>query len=189
MAEILNFPQPGEAGSDGARRGPASPAAPTEPLWRSVLGARLRELRRRRGHTLTRTARRAGISPQYLSEIERGRKEPSSEIVAAVAAGELGGLLVGGVDPGDLADPALALRALENAGFVVSLELRESEVTERADVVLPIAAVAEKSGSFLDWEGRPRTFETALSANAVQTVSQHVKALIDAGLLSGLLST
>jgi len=60
-----------------------------EPLWRDVLGRRLRDLRREREETLTETARRAGISPQYLSEIERGIKEPSSEMIAAVA-GALG---------------------------------------------------------------------------------------------------
>jgi transcriptional regulator with XRE-family HTH domain len=56
-----------------------------EPLWREVLGHRLRALRRSRGETLTETAERAGISPQYLSEIERGLKDPSSEVLAAVA--------------------------------------------------------------------------------------------------------
>lgn len=60
-----------------------------KPLWRDVLGRRLRDLRREREETLTETARRAGISPQYLSEIERGIKEPSSEMIAAVA-GALG---------------------------------------------------------------------------------------------------
>ncbi|ROR74203.1 helix-turn-helix domain-containing protein [Bogoriella caseilytica] len=56
-----------------------------ERLWREVLGEQLRERRRDQGRTLTDTARAAGLSPQYLSEIERGRKEPSSEVVAAVA--------------------------------------------------------------------------------------------------------
>ncbi|GAB3067240.1 helix-turn-helix domain-containing protein [Pedococcus soli] len=64
-----------------------------EPLWREVVGARLRHLRRRRGLTLVETARRAGISPQYLSEVERGRKDPSSEVLAAVT-GALGSDLV-----------------------------------------------------------------------------------------------
>ena len=56
-----------------------------EPLWRHLLGRRLRELRLANGERLSETAARAGISPQYLSEIERGRKEPSSEMIAAVA--------------------------------------------------------------------------------------------------------
>jgi transcriptional regulator with XRE-family HTH domain len=60
-----------------------------EPLWREVLGRRLRALRQDQDETLAETAGRAGISPQYLSEIERGRKEPSSEMIAALA-GALG---------------------------------------------------------------------------------------------------
>jgi NADH-quinone oxidoreductase subunit G len=90
---------------------------------------------------------------------EPGRS--TDEIVAAVTSGQLKGLLVGGVDPADLADPEAALQALDSA-FVVSLEIRSSAVTERADVVLPVAAVAEKSGTFWDWEGRERPFEVAL---------------------------
>jgi transcriptional regulator with XRE-family HTH domain len=70
------------------REAPAKPPSP-EPLWREVLGQRLRTLRLDQRETLTETAARAGISPQYLSEIERGRKEPSSEMIAAMA-GALG---------------------------------------------------------------------------------------------------
>jgi transcriptional regulator with XRE-family HTH domain len=67
------------------RREPQPKASPQEPLWREVLGRRLRALRQDRDETLSETASRAGISPQYLSEIERGRKEPSSEMIAALA--------------------------------------------------------------------------------------------------------
>src|SRR3984885_8181564 len=71
MAEITGiFPQWGQAPG---------------PLWREVLGRRLRALRSDRDETLAQTAERAGISPQYLSEVERGRKEPSSEMIAALA--------------------------------------------------------------------------------------------------------
>src|SRR6516165_11608951 len=67
---------------------------PAEPLWREVLGQRLRALRLDQQETILQTAARAGISPQYLSEIERGRKEPSSEMIAALA-GALGTTLIG----------------------------------------------------------------------------------------------
>ncbi|HLS76379.1 MAG TPA: helix-turn-helix transcriptional regulator [Nocardia sp.] len=77
-------------GGRDERRPPPAP----EPLWREVLGERLRALRLEQGATLVETARRAGISPQYLSEVERGRKEPSSEMIAAVA-GALGITLIG----------------------------------------------------------------------------------------------
>ncbi len=59
------------------------------PLWRELVGRQLRRLRTTRGDTLIETAGRAGISPQYLSEIERGRKDASSEMLAAVT-GALG---------------------------------------------------------------------------------------------------
>ena len=71
------------------REPPAEQPPPPEPLWREVLGQRLRTLRLDQRETLAETAGRAGISPQYLSEIERGRKEPSSEMIAALA-GALG---------------------------------------------------------------------------------------------------
>ncbi|MGW6414032.1 NADH-quinone oxidoreductase subunit G [Streptomyces sp. NPDC055055] len=85
----------------------------------------------------------------------------TGQILEAAATGELGALLVAGVEVADLPDPARAREALD-AAFVVSLELRPSEVTRRADVVLPVAAVAEKPGTFLNWEGRARLFEAAL---------------------------
>ncbi|MFE1904455.1 NADH-quinone oxidoreductase subunit G [Streptomyces gardneri] len=85
----------------------------------------------------------------------------TGQILEAAATGELAALLVAGVDVVDLPDPARAREALD-AAFVVSLELRPGEVTDRADVVLPVAAVAEKSGTFLNWEGRARLFEAAL---------------------------
>ena len=55
------------------------------PLWRHLVGGVLRRRRRDLGLTLVEAGRRAGVSPQYLSEMERGVKEPSSEMIAAVA--------------------------------------------------------------------------------------------------------
>ena len=87
----------------------------------------------------------------------------TSGILDAVGAGGLAGLLIGGVEVADLPDPAAAVAAIAAAGFVVSLELRRSAVTELADVVFPVAAVAEKAGSFVNWEGRNRPFGAALA--------------------------
>jgi len=56
-----------------------------EPLWRELVGTRLRERRHERGERLTDVAGRAGVSTQYLSEVERGLKDPSSEILSAVS--------------------------------------------------------------------------------------------------------
>jgi transcriptional regulator with XRE-family HTH domain len=60
-----------------------------EPLWREALGEQLREERRERGERIADVAGRAGVSPQYLSELERGHKDASSEILSAVS-GALG---------------------------------------------------------------------------------------------------
>ena len=87
----------------------------------------------------------------------------ASEILAAAADGDIDALLIAGVDPDDLPDPDGALAALDATGFIVSLEQRVSAVTDRADVVFPVAAVAEKAGTFVNWEGRPGSFLAALS--------------------------
>ncbi len=91
---------------------------------------------------------------------EPGRS--TDEILAAARSGDLGALVVGGVDLDDLPNPTEARETLHRAGFVVSLELRASNVTDRADVVLPVAAVTEKSGTFVNWEGRGREFPQVL---------------------------
>ncbi|MFD7976996.1 NADH-quinone oxidoreductase subunit G [Streptomyces sp. NPDC059071] len=96
-----------------------------------------------------------------VRELPHGYGRDTGQIVEAAATGELAALVVGGVDVDDLPDPARAREALDRA-FVVSLELRPGAVTERADVILPVAAVAEKPGTFLNWEGRARLFEAAL---------------------------
>ncbi|UFR02955.1 NADH-quinone oxidoreductase subunit G [Streptomyces sp. Go40/10] len=97
-----------------------------------------------------------------LAELPLRYGRDTHQIIEDAASGELSALVVAGVEVADLPDPARAREALDEVGFLVSLELRPSEVTERADVVLPVAAVAEKAGSFLNWEGRVRSFEAAL---------------------------
>ena len=67
-------------------RATVSPTAPPlAPLWREAVGAELRRARHESGRTLGDVAGKAGISTPYLSEVERGRKEPSSEVLEAVA--------------------------------------------------------------------------------------------------------
>ena len=90
----------------------------------------------------------------------------TSAIIAAANSGGLGGLLVGGVDPADLIGSSDLLDALTRS-FVVSLELRSSAVTDVADVVLPVAAHQEKAGTFVNWEGRVRSFQAALTTSVM----------------------
>ncbi len=109
--------------------------------------------------------------------VDRGRD--LTGILTAARDGELHGLLVGGVDPADCPDPALALDALDKADFVVSLELRRSPVTDRADVVLPVAAAVEKDGTYLDWEGRARPFEAVLRSSGAMPDGRVLHTLAD----------
>jgi transcriptional regulator with XRE-family HTH domain len=64
-------------GPGGRDRGP-------RPLLRTMLGDVLRRTRREQGRTLAEVARAAKVSMPYLSEVERGRKEASSEVLAAI---------------------------------------------------------------------------------------------------------
>lgn len=79
MGQIIEFPR------RPARERSNEPA----PLWREAVGGVLREERGKQERTLAEVAGEAGVSTQYLSEVERGRKEPSSEVLEAVA-GALG---------------------------------------------------------------------------------------------------
>ena len=82
-------PTSGERGPVALFTEPSSGRSGQEPLWRDVTGVVLRQERRRQRRTLAQVAERAGMSVQYLSELERGRKEASSEMLAA-ACGSLG---------------------------------------------------------------------------------------------------
>ena len=122
------------------------------------------------GRPVTDAAARAEVARTWgKSSLPATPGRDTAAMLAAAAEQQLGALLVAGVDPADLPDPAAALHALEMAPFVVSLELRASAVTDRADVVFPVAAVAEKAGTFVNWEGRGGTFETALRVPEVRT--------------------
>ena len=82
----------------------------------------------------------------------------ADEILIAAADGELAALVVAGVDPNDFVDPQAALEGLEAVNFMVSLETRASLVTERANVVFPVSLMHERAGTFMNWEGRRRSF-------------------------------
>jgi NADH-quinone oxidoreductase subunit G len=101
------------------------------------------------------------------------------QILAAAAGGDLDALVIAGVDPADLADPAAALDALEATPFIVSLEIRASAITDRADVVLPVAAVVEKAGTFVNWEGRPGTFGAVFGVPGVESDLQVLGRIAD----------
>ncbi|MGE5289400.1 MAG: NADH-quinone oxidoreductase subunit G [Micromonosporaceae bacterium] len=103
----------------------------------------------------------------------------TGQMLAAAATGDLGALVVAGVDPYDLPDPQAALEALDQVPFIVSLELRASAVTDRADVVFPVASVSEKEGTFVNWEGRGGGFHRALEVPGAQSDLQVLNAVAD----------
>ena len=103
-----------------------------------------------------------------VASVPAGQGRDTSQMLAAAAAGDLDALLIAGVDPGDLPDEQAALDALAAARFVVSLEIRASAITDRADVVLPVATVTEKPGTFVNWEGRPGTFGAVFEVPGVE---------------------
>jgi NADH-quinone oxidoreductase subunit G len=132
------------------------------------------------GRAVTDQAARAEVARVWgVASLPPDPGRDTAHILAAAAVGDIGGLVIAGVDPSDLPDPAAALDALERTQFLVSLELRASAVTDRADVVLPIAAVAEKAGTFVNWEGRPGSFGAALAVPEIRTDLQVLGMLAD----------
>ncbi|WP_020106663.1 NADH-quinone oxidoreductase subunit G [Nocardia sp. 348MFTsu5.1] len=109
---------------------------------------------------------RAQVRQVWGTEVPPTPGLDTAEILAAAATGDIGALVVGGVELADLPDPDAALAALAAAPFVVSLEMRESTVTDLADVVFPVSPVVRKDGTFVDWEGRPRSFDAALPSDS-----------------------
>ena len=100
-------------------------------------------------------------------------------ILDATKDGEIAGLLIGGVDPYDLPDPELMIEAMKASKFVVSLEILPTAVTEWADVVLPVAPVVEKYGSFISWEGRRRPFDLTIHSTGALSDGRVLHQLAD----------
>jgi NADH-quinone oxidoreductase subunit G len=190
--------QPGSLILAGERLAEAPGALEAAAALAERTGARLAWIPRRAGE---RGAIEAGALPVLLpggrlvsdaaarSEVARAWGTSSlpaaggrdtGQILGALAAGEVEAIVLAGVDPADLPDPGAALEAIERAGFVVSLELRASQVTDRADVVFPVAAAAEKAGTFVNWEGRPGEFGVALAVPGVRCDLEVLAAVADA---------
>ncbi|CAN2244144.1 NADH-quinone oxidoreductase subunit G [Candidatus Planktophila dulcis] len=115
------------------------------------------------GRPVTDAAARVDIAAAWgIDSLPATPGRTSTQIIDALASGDLDAVVVGGVDAHDLPHSREAIAALKKS-FVVSLEIAPSSVTAVADVVLPVAAITEKSGSFLNWEGRARAFDSAVA--------------------------
>jgi NADH-quinone oxidoreductase subunit G len=115
------------------------------------------------GRPVTDAAARVDIAAAWgVDSLPATPGRTSTQIIDALASGDLDAVVVGGVDAHDLPHSREAIAALKKS-FVVSLEIAPSSVTAVADVILPVAAITEKSGSFLNWEGRARAFDSAVA--------------------------
>ena len=70
-------------------------------------------------------------------------------------------ILLGGVDANDISSSAKS--QLSNKK-IIAMDIRFGTSTEVAHVILPVASVVEKNGTFLDWQGKPRSFESAVES-------------------------
>jgi NADH-quinone oxidoreductase subunit G len=141
------------------------------------------------GRPVSDSAARVDIAAAWgVDSLPANPGRSTSQIIAALGAGELDAIIVGGVDLRDMYNSDESVAALKKS-FVISLEIAPSSVTEVADVVLPVAAVTEKSGSFLNWEGRPRAFDAAVSESLNRSDVRILSALADAMGTSIMLGT
>ena len=135
------------------------------------------------GRVLTDESARAEVASVWgidAADLPKSAGRDFNGIVSAAISGDIQGLLVTGVDAEDTQDPTAMIEAIYGAGFVVSLEQRPTAITAMADVVLPVATVAEKAGAFVDWEGRQRPFSQAIRDTNTLTDARVLAMIADA---------
>lgn len=118
------------------------------------------------GRATSHAASRKAVATAWgVDELPTSKGRDAAGIIDAVASKALDGLVVGGIEASDIS--ADLRKALKTAKFVVSLEVRLTDVASQADVVLPVAPPSEKSGTYVNWEGRLRGFATAILTEAL----------------------
>lgn len=110
------------------------------------------------GVAATDIAAEPGLTTAGIIEALTTEPEPVEE-GAESAEPRIDALVVAGIDIDDWPQPQKLRLALSEAQTVISIETRLSEVSGNyADVVFPVAVDTERVGSYLDWEGRIRSF-------------------------------
>jgi NADH-quinone oxidoreductase subunit G len=112
------------------------------------------------GRPLSDAQARAEVSTLWGVDALPNHGVAGDALIDRMNSGAVDAAVIGGVELADYPQDVRA--ALARVGFLVSLENHHSAVTELASVVLPVAVVTEKAGTFLDWEGRPRPFTRVL---------------------------
>ncbi|HVL91512.1 MAG TPA: NADH-quinone oxidoreductase subunit G [Actinomycetota bacterium] len=106
-----------------------------------------------------RTGQAADVERVWATTLPDGAGRPMPQILSS----SQGVLLMAGVDPvSDGLDPAAAARGLDAHSFVIALDMFMTPSTERADVILPVAAMPEREGTRSNWEGRAQAFLPAV---------------------------
>ena len=148
--------KPSTIGPVGQRPKPADQRS--KPLLRTLLGDVLRRARHRQRRTLADVARAARVSMPYLSELERGRKEASSEVLAAVCDAlrvELSDVL---------AEVGQELAAERARRLLADRVAAERARHEQFPVVVPLDAVRSRRAGPPASQARPHELYDALAA-------------------------
>ena len=123
------------------------------------------------GRPVESAAARAEIAAAWgVSELPAEAGRNVEQILTAANRDMLGALVVAGVEISDLPDPHAARHCLHSSEFIVSFEVRRSEVTDHAHVVFPVPPIAERNGSLINWEGRVREIEAALATPTMSEI-------------------
>jgi NADH-quinone oxidoreductase subunit G len=128
----------------------------------------------------------ARVDAAAIWGVEEVPEQPGRDVaamIAAIGSRELKAMVLGGVRLDDLAEGTAA--GVAGLDFLVVLDTHEHELLEHADVVFPVAAAAEKSGTFLNWEGRERRSARALRT-ALMSDARVLAALADEMGVAGL---
>ncbi|MEZ5186765.1 MAG: NADH-quinone oxidoreductase subunit G [Candidatus Nanopelagicales bacterium] len=88
-------------------------------------------------------------------------------------------LLLAGFDPADVPDGAALVAGFDLVPCVVALATHHNAATRAADIVFPVAAVTEKAGSFLNWEGRRRSFPQVFRESLILADAAVLAAIAD----------
>ena len=142
------------------------------------------------GRPVTETSARSEVGAIWgvnASDIPNKPGRNHAEIIQAAIKGEIKALVIAGLDVLDAPDPQALGQAINAVDFVITLGIQENSLTRYANVSLPVAPVTEKSGTFINWEGRPRPFGRAITSTNALTDSRVLAMLAESlGLDFGL---
>ena len=127
------------------------------------------------GRPVTETSARSEVGAIWgvnASDIPNKPGRNHAEIIQAAIKGEIKALVIAGLDVLDAPDPQALGQAINAVDFVITLGIQENSLTRYANVSLPVAPVTEKSGTFINWEGRPRPFGRAITSTNALTDSR-----------------